>query len=147
MYDFLMKNVQILQNVLILPNCILLTFLVHKLSQTTIFLFLLYFIKIWWKSYINPKIPLIFFSDPCFYATVQRFRELDYVVLPHATVLGHSIKGLGKICFWLVRFIWERQMLAIITKNNKYLNCILYFLFNFCNQKLFVLILVNKNLE
>ena len=35
-----------------------------------------------------------FLYDPCFYATVQRFRLLDYVILLHATVLGMTLKDL-----------------------------------------------------
>ena len=38
----------------------------------------------------------IFFCDPCFYETVQKFRPLDYVILSHATVLGMTLKGLVK---------------------------------------------------
>ena len=43
------------------------------------------------KNYSN-----IFFEDPCFYATVQKFRQLDYVKLLHATVLGMTLKDLVK---------------------------------------------------
>ena len=36
-------------------------------------------------------IPLIFFSDPCFYATGQKFKPLDYVILLHGTILGMQV--------------------------------------------------------
>ena len=57
---------------------------------------------------------------------------------------------LNKVHLFLVRLIWERQMLVIITKNDKYLNSI--FFFNFLKSKtvlkvLLALITVNKNLE
>ena len=39
-----------------------------------------------------------FFCDPCFYATVQKFRLLDYIILLHATILGMALKGLVSIC-------------------------------------------------
>ena len=60
--------------------------------------------------YFPKKIPVIFFCDPCFYATVQNFRLLDYDILLHATVLGMTLKGLkvfvfNKLPFWLVRLI------------------------------------------
>ena len=45
-----------------------------------------------------PKIFLYFLSDPSFYATVQKFRLLDYVVLLHTTILGMTLKGLVSVC-------------------------------------------------
>ena len=57
----------------------------------------LYFIKIWWKSYIFPKIHL-FFSD--FYVTVQKSRLLDHVILLYATVLGMALMRICKEAFW-----------------------------------------------
>ena len=46
-----------------------------------------------------PKISQIYFCDPCFYATVGKFRLLGDVILLHATVLGMTVKGLVSICF------------------------------------------------
>ena len=40
----------------------------------------------------------IFFWDPCFYLTVQKYRLLDYVILLHATVLDVTLKGLVFVC-------------------------------------------------
>ena len=45
-----------------------------------------------------PKKLLYFFCDPCFYATAQKFRLLDFVILLHATILGMTLKGLVSIC-------------------------------------------------
>ena len=47
---------------------------------------------------IFPEIPQ-FFCDSCFYATAQKIRLLDYVILLHATVLGMTLKGLVSVCF------------------------------------------------
>ena len=39
-----------------------------------------------------------FFCDPCFYATVEKFRLLDHVIVLHATILGMTLKGLLSTC-------------------------------------------------
>ena len=39
-----------------------------------------------------------FFCDPCFYAPVQNFRLLDYVILLHATIQSMTLKGLVSAC-------------------------------------------------
>ena len=44
-----------------------------------------------------PKKSPPFFCDPCFYATVQKFRLL-YVILLHATILSMTLKGLASVC-------------------------------------------------
>ena len=49
--------------------------------------------------YFPKNFSSIFFCDPCFYATVQKFRLLDYVKLLHAIVLDMAFKGLLSICF------------------------------------------------
>ena len=51
----------------------------------------------------TPKITLIYcFCDPCFNATVQTFRLVDYVILLNLIVLGMTIK-FDKVHSWLVR--------------------------------------------
>ena len=47
----------------------------------------------------------VFFCDPCVYATVQKFRLLDYVILLHAAVLGKNSKGLVSIWFQYSSFL------------------------------------------
>ena len=42
----------------------------------------------------SQKIPLNFSYDPCFNATVHKFRLLNYVILLHATILRMILKGL-----------------------------------------------------
>ena len=41
----------------------------------------------------------IFFCDSCFYASAQKFRVLDYVILLYATVLSMILKRPVGICF------------------------------------------------
>ena len=49
--------------------------------------------------YFPNKIPIVFFfCDSCFYATVQKFRLLDYAILLHATIWVMTLKGLVNIC-------------------------------------------------
>ena len=48
------------------------------------------------KSCTLPRIVLIFFCDTRFYATVQKFRQPNYVILEHATILGMTLKDLVK---------------------------------------------------
>ena len=64
-------------------------FLVHKFYQEELIIISLYFNS--WRFNENfifsPKIPIFFFG-PCFYATVQKFRLLECVILLHATILG-----------------------------------------------------------
>ena len=123
-------------------------FLVLKLQHKQLMFYFLVFIfyKDLMKKFYFPVL-IFFFCDPCLYATLQKFRLLDYVILLRATILGMTLKGLfvlNKIHSWLVRLIWERQMLVIITKYN-----ISTILFNFLKQNtalkvLFALISVNK---
>ena len=47
---------------------------------------------------ISLKVLIIFFCDPCFYVTVEKFRLLDYVILLHATFLSMALKGLLSVC-------------------------------------------------
>ena len=92
----------------------------------------LYFIKIWWKSYIFHKFQ-IFFRDPCFYATIHKFRLPDYVILLHATILCMILKDLVSVCSQQSSFL--RKADACNHKKNKYLNGILFL--TFWNQTLF----------
>ena len=48
--------------------------------------------------HFSKKMPLIFFCNRCFYATVQKFSMLDYVILMYATILGIILKSLVSIC-------------------------------------------------
>ena len=41
---------------------------------------------------------ILFLCDPCFYATVQRFKLLDYIILLHATILGKTLKSVVSTC-------------------------------------------------
>ena len=52
------------------------------------------------------------FCDTCFYATVQKFRLL-YCYTVTCNMPDYDIKSPGKVRFWLVRLIWERQMFVI----------------------------------
>ena len=45
-----------------------------------------------------PKKFFYLFCDSCFYATVQKFKLLVYVILLHKTILGMTLKGLVSIC-------------------------------------------------
>ena len=63
-----------------------------------------------------------------------RLGEWLYLLGGHGTFLAMKLKGMLSICFQWSSFlvgqvIWERQMLLIITKNNKYLNSILFLTF------------------
>ena len=49
---------------------------------------------------------------------VQKFRQLDYVMLLHATVLGMTVKDLVKFFSVWEGLYREKQKLVIITKNN-----------------------------
>ena len=50
---------------------------------------------------LSQKFIEYFFSDPCFYVTVQKFRQPHYVIQLHATVVGMILKGLVKfISVW-----------------------------------------------
>ena len=46
--------------------------------------------------YFPPKLLKYFFCDSCFYATVHKFRLLDYVACKNP---GHDIKGLVSVCY------------------------------------------------
>ena len=49
---------------------------------------------------------------------VQKFRQLDYVMLLHATVLGMTVKDLVKFFSGWEGLYREKQKLVIITKNS-----------------------------
>ena len=49
------------------------------------------------KLFIFAENSSIFIWDPFFYATVQKFRLLDYVILLHATILSMALKGLVSV--------------------------------------------------
>ena len=102
--------------------------LAHKMYQkNNNFLFPLFFIKIWWKSYIFPRIPVTYFLRSLFLCNCPEvyITRLCYTCTCYSP--GHDIKRPGKVHFWLVRLIWDRQMLVTATKNNKYLKIILYY--------------------
>ena len=46
--------------------------------------------------YFPQKLLKYFFCDSCFYATVHKFRLLDYVACKNP---GHDIKGLVSVCY------------------------------------------------
>ena len=50
------------------------------------------------KIYIFQKNFPIFVCDSCFYATVQKFRLSDCIILLHAAILGMTLKGLVSAC-------------------------------------------------
>ena len=76
------------------------------------------------KTFYFPKKFLYFFFDPCFYATVQKFRMLAHVLLLLVTCnnTGHDIKGPGK-CFpqssFLIGKAYLRKADASICYHNK----------------------------
>ena len=58
------------------------------------------------KSLYFPKnSSRLFFCDPCFYWTAQKFRVLDYVILLCAIVLGITLRVRWSICFHWSSFL------------------------------------------
>ena len=102
------------------------------------------------ESLYFPKKFLYFLFDPWFYANVQKFRLLDYVLLLHAKILSMTLKGLISICseenLSLVGKAYTRKADAC---NHKKIISQQY-TFNFLKSStvlLFALIPVNKDLE
>ena len=48
--------------------------------------------------YFPQKSLWYFFSDPCFCATVQKFRLLDQIIMLNATILGMTLKSMVSVC-------------------------------------------------
>ena len=63
---------------------------------------ILYFLK---NSSSNSSVILVFF------ATVQKLKLPDYVILLHASVLGVILKGLVSICFQWSSFLVSKAYL------------------------------------
>ena len=63
---------------------------------------------------------LYFFCDPCFYATVEKFRLLDYLILLYATVLGMTLKSLVFV-FNKVHFIIDKKFTQAILISDRWL--------------------------
>ena len=71
------------------------------------------------------------FSDPGFYATVQKFRLLHYVILLHAKVLNMTLKGLLINSFqwssFLVKaFLRKKQKFEVLSGTEMYYFTILF---------------------
>ena len=81
-------------------------------------------------------------------STYAKFSEKLTFLTPWYVHVRVRIRGLEMLVFR--KIVEERRMLAIITKNNKYLNSILFFNFlksNSVLKVLFALIPINKKLE
>ena len=62
----------------------------------------------------------LLFCDACFYATIQKFRLLDYVFTLYALVLGMTLKRLVFV-FNKVHFIMSKKFIQVIFISGRWL--------------------------
>ena len=85
--------------------------------------------------YFSKSCVKYFFCDSYFYATVQKFRVLDYAML-HATILGTALKDLvsfdsRKSLFLVGKTYLRKADSCNHNEKNKYFNSVYFF--NFLN--------------
>ena len=77
----------------------------YKIKNWLFISLYLYFIKIWWKSYIFPKNPSNnFYEILAFMQFLVFYTARLFYILLHATILGVTLKGLVSVCSELSSF-------------------------------------------